>query len=294
MSTIPASGETTQDLVDPNSTAVLTSQISQESAADLEPSGIPGTASNAPNAPPAGAAANQDKTDQTTDGIHSESKTFAVSRTTHHLIEPPGRIKRLAAAVLVDDVVEAKDDGGKTVETRRKRTPDEMKQIEDLAKASLGFDATRGDQISVEEVAFQIPQVEAPVAPTLPDRVRVITERYTGLLRYAALLVLFMLVYFLLLSPVKKRVLAAIKATEVRITTGRPQGPALAAGSAGAAALPTGFGNEAALPEGTSDATADFTRALALKQQIVGKVKTDPENASRLVQNWVREPGARA
>ena len=40
----PTSGESTQDVYDPKSAAVLTSQISQESADGLEPSGIPGTA----------------------------------------------------------------------------------------------------------------------------------------------------------------------------------------------------------------------------------------------------------
>src|SRR5271170_1406791 len=67
----PTSGESTQDVYDPKSAAVLTSQISQESADGLEPSGIPGTATNAPNSPPSGAAANQTNSDQSTQGINT-------------------------------------------------------------------------------------------------------------------------------------------------------------------------------------------------------------------------------
>ena len=100
-----SSAESTQDLYDPNTTAVLTSQTSQETAQDLDPSGIPGTASNAPNTPPEGKAANQAASDQTTQGIRSDNKTFAVSHTTKHMVEPAGRFKRLAAAILVDDAV---------------------------------------------------------------------------------------------------------------------------------------------------------------------------------------------
>ncbi len=63
-----------------------------------------------------------------------------------------------------------------------------MKQIEDLAKAALGFDASRGDQISVQNIAFQIPPAEKLDAPTFTDRVRVVSERWTGLLRYVVLI----------------------------------------------------------------------------------------------------------
>jgi flagellar M-ring protein FliF len=287
----PTSDDSTQDVYDPTTSAVLTSQMSQENAENVDPSGIPGTASNAPNTPPAGNAATQNETEQTAQGIRSESKTFAVSHTTHHLILPAGRIKRIAAAILVDDVVEAKDENGKATDTRRKRTPEEMKSIEDLSKAALGWDATRGDQISVQDVAFQAPQIDKPEAITLPNRVRVIAEQWTGLLRYAALLLLFMLVYFLILNPVKRRVIAALESVEVRISSGRA--PAVT-GEAESAALSSRFGNDQALLDETSRTNPQFTQALALKQQIVSKVKTDPESASRLVQDWVRGSGVRS
>jgi flagellar M-ring protein FliF len=276
----PTSGESTQDVYDPKSAAVLTSQISQESADGLEPSGIPGTASNAPNSPPSGAAANQENTDQTMQGIHTESKTFAVSHTVHHVIEPAGRIKRLAAAVLVDDAVEAKDENGKTAETRRKRTPDEMKQIEDLARAAIGWDGTRGDQISVQNVSFRAPQIEKPEPAPFPERVRLLTERWTGLLRYAALFALFALVYFLILNPVKSRVLAAFDSTSPRALPAEDSLPGLA----------NKFGGEAAMVEGGAE--RQQLQQSALKQEIVTRVKADPQSATRPIQGWLRGSGA--
>jgi flagellar M-ring protein FliF len=281
----PTSGESTQDLYDPNSTAVLSAQVSQETAQGLDTSGIPGTSSNAPNAPPSGAAANQTNTGQTAQGIHTENKTFAVSHTTRHIIEPAGRFKRIAAAVLVDDVVDTKIVGGKPVEARRRHTPEEMKQIEDLAKAALGWDATRGDQISVQNVTFQTTPVEKPEEPPVIDRVRVIAEHWTGLFRYAALFGLFVLVYFLILNPVKKQVLATLQAQPVAALPGK--GAQALGGGAGA------LGNDQGLLEETAVANPQFNRALALKQQIVSNVKTDPENAGRLVKDWLQESGAR-
>lgn len=281
----PTSAESTQDLYDPNATAVVSSQTSQETAQDLDPSGIPGTASNAPNTPPAGNAADQANSGQTTQGIRSENKTYAVSHTTKHLIEPAGRFKRIAAAVLVDDVLTTQEGGGKSTTTRRKRTPQEMKQIEDLARAALGFDATRGDQISVQNIPFQSPPVETLDAPSFADRLRVLSEPWTGLLRYGALIALFLLVYLLILNPIKKQVLAAFEATSAL--------PAAAAHPAlgGRAGTEPSLGEAASGGQGLlmPAANPQLQRAMNMRQQVASTVKADPESAGQLVQNWLGE-----
>jgi len=280
----PTSGESTQEVYDPNSTAVLTSQTSQETVGDLEPAGIPGTPSNTPNSQGSAAAVTQAKAASTTQGIRSESKTFAVSHTTRHLLEPAGRVKRLAAAILVDDFIETKTENGKTVETRRKRTPEEMKQIEALAKAAIGFDATRNDEFSLQNISFTQPPTEITSPPGRFQRILTFAERWTGLLRYAALFALFALVYLLVLRPVKKQVVAMLT-TPVNSLL-----PASASGAGGNSAI-LGEGSMAGLsPMGAGEGVpADVQQAIALKKQIVSKVKEDPESASRLIQNWMRE-----
>src|SRR5271170_4735219 len=200
-------GESTQELYDPANTAVLSSQTSDETVGDLAPSGIPGTPSNTPNSAGTASVAAQAKSATTSQGIRSETKTFAVSRTTHHVLEPAGRISRVAAAILVDDAIETKTDNGKTQETRRKRTPEEMKQIEELAKAAVGFDVKRGDQFSLQNISFLVPVVDLPPPPGKIQKFMNYAERWTGLLRYAGLLLLFLMVYLLILRPVKKQVL---------------------------------------------------------------------------------------
>jgi flagellar M-ring protein FliF len=281
----PTSGESTQDSYDPNTTVVLTSQTSQENSNDIAPAGIPGTPSNAPNTPPEGASANQNSTNGTSEGIRSENKTFAVSHTTHHLVEPPGRIKRVAAAILVDDAVDTKMTDGKPVETRRKRTPEELRQIEELSKAALGWDSGRGDQISVQEVTFKTPEVENLGPANLPEKIRVVALKWIDLIRYAAILVLFAFVYLLLLKPVVKSATAALQAAETNLASAQPvqalgegQAPAQFAGSASAAGLP------AAGPT----LTKEMEHAVALKQAIVTNVQKAPQDASRLVQNWMQ------
>jgi flagellar M-ring protein FliF len=277
----PTSGESTQEVYDPNTTAVLTSQSSQETAADLEPAGIPGTPSNTPNSQGKTTATEQAKTNAVTQGIRTESKTFAVSRTTHHLLEPAGRVKRVAAAVLVDDVVEVKTENGKSQETRRKHTADEMKQFEELAKAAIGFNVARGDQFSLQNVSFTQPVIELPTPPGKLQRYIEVLRRWTGLLRYAGLLALFAVVYLFLLRPVKNQV--------VRMLEQRPEDEALlAAARTGNSAFGV-KGNAAALPEDLGEVSSDVQQVVALKKQLVAKVKSDPDSASRLIQNWLRK-----
>src|SRR5262249_45530592 len=108
--------------------------------------------------------------------------------------------------------LETKTENGKTEETRRKRTTDEMKQIEELAKAAIGFDAQRGDQFSLQNITFTLPNLEVPAAPGRLQRVTQFAERWTGVLRYIALSLLFIMIYLLILRPVKKQVLAMLEA----------------------------------------------------------------------------------
>jgi flagellar M-ring protein FliF len=283
----PTSGESTQELYDPTNPVVLTSQISQETVGDLEPAGIPGTPSNAPNSQANATAVAQAKTNTTAQGIHTESKTFAVSHTTRHLLEPAGRMKRMAAAILVDDVIETKTENGKNQETRRKRTPEELKQIEELAKAAIGFDQQRGDQFSLQNISF----VQAPVETALPSgkvqRVMTFVERWTGVLRYIALLVVFLLIYLLVLRPVQKQLAGIFQNSEHALLPGAKASALLADGSA---APGQGDSAEALLAEGTS---ADVARTIQLKRDLVNRIKNDPEAASRLVQNWIRQTDAK-
>jgi flagellar M-ring protein FliF len=283
------SGETTQETYDPITTAVLTSQISQETVGDLEPSGIPGTPSNTPNSQAAPTAAQLAKTSGSSQGIRSESKTFAVSKVTKRLLEPAGRIRRVAAAILVDDAAESKTENGKATETKRKRTLDEMKQIESLAKAAVGFDTKRGDLLSVENVTFAIPAIEVPATPGKVQRALLFAERWSGLFRYVGIALLFTVVYLFLLRPVKQQVLRLLQAPLV--------GGLLPAHAGGAAITDThAIGTTAQTEHATGGAAAsvDVQHAVNLKNHLASRVKEDPEGASRLIQNWIRESERKA
>jgi flagellar M-ring protein FliF len=286
--------EETQESYDPKTPTPLTQEHSEESSVGEAPAGVPGTASNvpassaAPGTPAAGTstpAASGSAAPGTQAALiaasaeHSSSKsdstTYAISKSIHRSVEPAGRIRRIAAAVLVDDAVEWTEQAGKRASTRRKRTPDEMKEIEQLARAAIGVDSQRGDVLAVENLSFQEMPLEAPAPPTKSEHWRLLIEPWSWILRYVALGALFLVVYALILRPVKKQAIAAFRELPGKIGK-RNAAPALPAP-----------GQVESMAEGTPPSEGQRTNQL--KKMLTDKVKAEPAAASRLVESWVRE-----
>ena len=265
--------EDTQETYDPKATATLTNEHSEENASGGAPAGVPGTASNVPSstAPPAAAPSAEQSNSR------SDATTYAVSKSLHHSVEPAGRVRRIAAAVLVDDAVETTEQGGKRVSSRRKRTPEEMKEIERLAQAAIGVDSQRGDVLAVENLSFQETPAETLPPPTKTEHWKRVMESWTWALRYVGLAALFLVVYGLVLRPVKKQALAAFRELPGRVAS------KLAPQLAGAPGL--------ALAEQESEPGGK--RAAQLRRTLTEKVKAEPESASRLIQSWVEQDGQR-
>jgi len=264
--------EETQETYDPKTPTALTQEHSEESSVGEAPAGVPGTASNVPSGTPAPAAAASAEHSAS----KSDSTTYAISKSVHRSLEPAGRVRRIAAAVLVDDAVEWTEQAGKRTSTRRKRTADEMKEIEQLARAAIGVDAQRGDVLAVENLSFQEMPLETPQSPTKSEHWRHLLEPWSWILRYVGLAALFLVVYALILRPVKKQAIAAFRELPGKIA----QRNSLKPSSASGVLSPL---EEAGQPAGEGQ------RANQLRRMLTDKVKAEPAAASRLVESWVRE-----
>jgi flagellar M-ring protein FliF len=272
------SSEESEEKYDPAVSAILTMQHSEEStSAGAAIAGVPGTSSNVPKPKAAAPAPDaKDKAPATApatkeQGQSSSSKTdnntYGVNRTTRHLIEPAGSIRRITAAVLLDDAVERKQENGKWVQVHHKRSPEELQMISETAQAAIGFNSARGDVISVKNLTFDRAPVEDLPPTTLVDQVKKGITDYSSLIRYAALLVLFLLVYMLMIKPIQKRALA----TPIPLPASRAPVPAD--------------------PElGANQAAASLAqRNGQLKKQLVEFVKAEPASSSTAVRAWLQE-----
>jgi flagellar M-ring protein FliF len=111
------------------------------------------TAVTTANNLPGNQGANSDAGDQTSNnGKSEESTSYEISKTVKTSVVEPGQVKKLSVSVAVDYVtpVDAKGKAG----AARPLTADERTNIENLVKAAVGFDATRGDQVTVANVKF--------------------------------------------------------------------------------------------------------------------------------------------
>jgi flagellar M-ring protein FliF len=285
------SSEESQDKYDPAVSATLTMQRSEEiTAPGAGIGGVPGTSSNvaaakpvapAPSATPptpgspatpgTTAAASSTAPQEPGQSSKTESATYGVNRITRHVIEPAGSIRRVTAAVLLDDAFDRKQEKGKWVETHRKRTSEELKTISELAQAAIGFNSARGDVISVQNLAFERPAVADLPPITFAEKARKGINDYASVIRYAGMLVLFLLVYMTMLRPIQKRALAA-----------QPPNASLAMGRASAST------------EADAVAIGETAANLALRSQVLRKqlaefVKAEPESSTNAVRAWLRE-----
>jgi flagellar M-ring protein FliF len=267
-----SSSEESEEKYDPNSAVALSMQRTEERSGTLQPSGVPGTSSNLPGSA-AGAAKGANDESQAS---KSENGTYAVNHTVRRTVHPAGRVRRVTAAIVIDDALEVHAEGGQQKTMQRKRSVEEMKQIEDLSKAAIGFDSARGDVISIQNVSFAVTPEAPPQPPSRVQRVQKLVNDWSGVARYALLAGIFVVVYLLVIRPVKKHFMTVLKQL--------PQRNAVAAQDAHTI--------EMGITGGLAE-SPDARRAQALKKQVFEKVVAQPATASRLVQGWIGDGGAR-
>lgn len=281
-----STSEENQDKYDPAVSALLTTQKTREQAADGAGAagGVAGTSGNlgaattpAGNAG-AGTAADQNAagSDATAQLTTSENSTYGVDKLQRHTVRPGGRIKRVTAAILVNDDMQRKMVGKKMVTTAVHRTDAQIKQLETLATAVLALDPKRGDIVTVENMAFSGAGDDLP--PTLSEKVQKGITDFSTPLRYASLLAMLVMAWALLFRPVQKQIALTMK--------NLPASTASAGRQAGVAAG-TGLGDdevEHLLESDSSD--------LGLKRRLADMVQAEPVPMTRTVQAWMQEEKA--
>jgi hypothetical protein len=96
---------------------------------------------------------------------------------------------------------------------------------------------------------------------------------------------LFLLIYGLVLRPVTNQVLATLRA----LPESSRQASLPAAGGRDPGLKVTLAELEGELQQELSETNSEVMRAVVLKRHLADKVKREPENATRLIQGWVRQ-----
>ncbi len=84
---------------------------------------------------------------------------YQVPKTIEHIVGDVGNVKRLSVAVLVNGrQVEEKGADGKTTSKYQQRTQDELSRLSSLVRNAVGLDASRGDQLDIQNLPFEKPE----------------------------------------------------------------------------------------------------------------------------------------
>ena len=246
---------------DPSNVVTLSMQRTQQTAgAAPQIAGVPGTASNAPNTKlpvyPTSTPQTQSESE--------ESGTYGASKRVRHTTQNAGKIRRITAAVLINQRMIV---NGKQV-SWQPRSPEEMRRLGDLAQSAIGYDAARGDTVSVEDLPFDD---QAP--PPAPLAQRLLTAAGSGpLLKYGtvllALLALFVFVVRPFVIAFQPGAVAALKP---------PVQPAAFAQPADEAP-PT--------PEEIA-AEKQKQHMQLVFEEVTDRLRTEPAQSTRLLQSWI-------
>lgn len=186
--------ESTSEMFNPDQPALRSEQqVNEQRQSSLPPQGVPGALSNQPPGPaaapqqaaaaaaPAGPVAagqplvdanGQQITDPATgqpmlapypaDKREQSTRNFELDRSVSYTKQQQGRLRRLSVAVVVDDQVRVDPATGET--TRVPWSADDLARFTRLVQDSVGFDASRGDSVSVINTAFT-----ASIGEEIPD-----------------------------------------------------------------------------------------------------------------------------
>ena len=136
-------------------------QVAEESMTGTTDGGIPGAVANTPpTGEPAQAGA---PAALPSSASRSATRNFEMDRTLVHSRQGPGRITRVSAAVLVDNIPRGLDAEGNPVTTPLEA--DEIARIEALVREAIGFSAERGDSVSVVNAGFNRPEPMEEIEP---------------------------------------------------------------------------------------------------------------------------------
>ncbi len=259
----PKTTEETDDTYDPNQTVALSMQRTEQSAGSQPvAAGVPGTASNAPNSQAKPVYPPQETPPQT---AKTESGTYAASHKVLHTLEQPGHLRRVTAAILVNDRL-VHPASGKSPAVWQHLNAAEMQNLTALAQAAVGFDGTRGDLVTVENLPFEDNQ-SVPAIST-PERMLRLAEQSPLLLKYGTLLVGLALLILLGIRPALQKPKTTEKTTAQQAALAGVADPVLSPG------VPT-------------EADLERLRSQKVFDQVAEQLKQNPAQSSRLLQSWI-------
>jgi flagellar M-ring protein FliF len=324
-----SSQEKTDEIYDPTQAVALTLQKSEQTATPQpKPAGIPGTVSNTPGVAAPGSAQAAAAVEgppsaavppllqavgpvQKDAGlpvypqngwmgsgpmqtVREENGTYAVTRHLLHEEQTPGRVRRVTAAIVVNDRESSEGTGKLEHAVWKTRSPEEMHRLEQLARAAVGFDEARGDAVVIENVSFSsnVPEVKTPMVQALMEQTGGLLREQPGLLKTLGIAALGLLLVMVVLRPVASQMIASLKGPDLPLLLAQRAAEPGGAGHSSAlvTAVPVNSLAEPSLPAANFDFGSRSTEAKGVYDHVSAHIRKEPSISTRLLQSWIGSP----
>jgi flagellar M-ring protein FliF len=197
------------EVYDPNSVPRSEQSVEEkrEGTTPKDVGGVPGAVSNI--GPVQGLESNKstEKYEKNTNTVNYE-----ISKKVTNVKGQFATIKRLTAAVVVDGNYDYKQDDNGEAGTKLEFIPlsqEQMSSIENIVKQTVGFDAQRGDEVTVSNFEFKPLQKDGTKAPTqtVVDQIAFYTQPLVPIVKYLLVAILLFVFYKKVIKPFSERMI---------------------------------------------------------------------------------------
>ncbi|SMF24889.1 flagellar basal-body MS-ring/collar protein FliF [Pseudogulbenkiania subflava] len=294
-SEVEQTSETFRPNSTPNPSATRSQQIVEKlgSGSSL-PGGVPGALSNQPpsaaSAPitlPPGAAPGTATLSGQPLGQNGALErqlitNYEVDKTIQHTKLPKGVLKRLSAAVVVNYRL-MPDRNGEVKPTPL--TAQEIQQINNLVRETMGYNTERGDTLNVVNAAFA---GNAPPATLQEKVVDYVSSNATDLVKYVLLAIAVLYLLFGVVRPIVRDVLKPAKSDKGQQPGAAGEEAGGAPGRLLAVAGEEGEAGAAAVEEANLDPRELQRRQYMSNLEAARElVKADPRMAAQIIKEWI-------
>lgn len=291
-----------EQIYNPDQQVVRSTDSRAEQRAGSEGGGNVGVENNIPAAladPNTGSSSSQSKS--------GESVQYEIGNTRREVVREAGEVQRISVAVLVNGIYSV--DGSDV--TYSERSPQELERLTELVKTAVGYDARRGDSISVDSLRFMDYSMEVgdPVKESLGQQ---ISDNIVPILRGVLALIIVALVMILGVRPLLRQLnqhntpelpgadgaAAALAGPEGATLAAEPGVPALAAArKAEASGLDTagGEGQTSVFDPEADEGPHEYIEAMGVRGSLIkarveaiqALAEEKPEEVLRVLRSWL-------
>ncbi len=273
--------ERTEELYNPDLPALRSEQQEEKQERYDAVQGVPGALTNQPPAAgtaPEVAKGGDGKTEEHPLEVQKKLiRNYELDRTVSHVQQPTGEIRRITVAVAVDNLHLVQPDGSVV---SRPYTQEELNNLTALVKQAVGFDASRGDRVTVTNVAFHGDNEIAMTPLPLWQQPWVWTAA-----KYLLALLVVLILVFAVLRPLMKALFPP-----------PPEPEAVEEDETGEGESGEGAENEEplSLEEQSEEllmleGPQSYEKRLAFVRRLI---EEDPDRVVQVIKNWVAEDAA--